>query len=122
MRRPRWLALALLAPLLLAACGGDDEPSPEEVKKPELTVPQDEESTDTTETTEPEAETGTEGDGGSADGPMDQPNPGNGGVPAPDNNEPAPEPRDSPANDTPPEPGSPAERFEQFCAQNPGAC
>ena len=29
---------------------------------------------------------------------------------------------DSPENDQPPEPGSPAERFEQFCAQNPGAC
>jgi hypothetical protein len=55
---------------------------------------------------------------------MDQPNPGNGGVPAPDNNNPPADqaPEDSPSNDTPPEPGSPAERFEQFCAQNPGAC
>jgi hypothetical protein len=36
-----------------------------------------------------------------------------GGTPAPD---------DSPQNDTPPPSGSPAERFEQFCQENPGAC
>jgi hypothetical protein len=29
---------------------------------------------------------------------------------------------DGPANDTPPPAGSNAERFEDFCAQNPGAC
>ena len=31
-------------------------------------------------------------------------------------------PDDSPQNDTPPPSGSPAERFEQFCQENPGAC
>jgi hypothetical protein len=31
-------------------------------------------------------------------------------------------PQDSPQNDTPPPSGSPAERFEQFCQENPGAC
>lgn len=31
-------------------------------------------------------------------------------------------PQDSPQNDTPPPSGSPAERFEQFCEENPGAC
>jgi len=36
---------------------------------------------------------------------------------------PAPTPvPDSPENDTPPPKGSPAERFEQFCAKNPRDC
>lgn len=29
---------------------------------------------------------------------------------------------DSPENDTPPPPGSPAEQFENFCDENPEAC
>jgi len=29
---------------------------------------------------------------------------------------------DSAANDIPPPPGSPAERFEKFCRENPAAC
>lgn len=33
-----------------------------------------------------------------------------------------PAPQDSEQNDTPPPSGSPAERFEQFCQENPGAC
>lgn len=81
--------------------------------------------TDTTETegTETDPSGTDDGSAGSTTGPMDQPNPGNGGVPAPDSNNPPPASQeDSPANDTPPEPGSPQERFEQFCAQNPGAC
>ena len=41
-----------------------------------------------------------------------------GGAPAP-----APEPPvDSPENETPPPEDSPAERFEEFCDENPGAC
>ncbi len=31
-------------------------------------------------------------------------------------------PTDSPENDTPPPTDTPAERFEQFCNENPGAC
>ena len=31
-------------------------------------------------------------------------------------------PSDTPENDTPPPADSPAERFEQFCNDNPGAC
>jgi len=34
----------------------------------------------------------------------------------------APAEEDSAANDTAPPPGSDAEQFEDFCAQNPGAC
>jgi hypothetical protein len=45
------------------------------------------------------------------------PSPG-GGTPAPEA-EPAP---DTPENDTPPPADSPAERFEEFCDDNPGAC
>jgi hypothetical protein len=124
--RARWLLAALVA-VSLAACGGDDEPSNDEVRKPPLTVPTDS-STDSTDTTTDETDatdtTDTAPDSGGetpapAEPPLDQPNPGNGGTPAPDTNDP---PRDSPENDTPPEPGSPEERFEQFCAENPGAC
>jgi hypothetical protein len=82
-------------------------------------------STSTDETSTETTPPGDAGDTGTTTGPMDQPNPGNGGVPAPDNNNPPPpaDPQqDSPSHDTPPEPGSPADRFEQFCAQNPGAC
>ena len=32
------------------------------------------------------------------------------------------EPADTPENDAPPPEGSPAERFEQYCNENPGAC
>lgn len=126
MRRPGWLLAALVA-AALAGCGGDDESgSSTQLDKPPMTVPG--ESTDSTETTtetEPtETDPGAGGSEPSTTGPTDQPNPGNGGVPAPDNNNPPADqpPEDSPSNDTPPEPGSPAERFEQFCAQNPGAC
>jgi len=31
-------------------------------------------------------------------------------------------PSDTPDNDAPPPQGSPAERFEQYCNENPGAC
>src|SRR5918993_5742189 len=111
MRRPGWLALALLAPVL-AACGGDNEDtsSSTPADRPEMTVPGEstETETESTESTETAPDSG-EAPGGSSTGPMDQPNPGNGGVPAPDNNNPpADQGEDSPSNDTPPEPGSPA--------------
>ena len=41
-----------------------------------------------------------------------QPNSGGGAAP----------PQDTETNDTPPPSGSPAERFEKFCEENPGAC
>jgi hypothetical protein len=127
VRPVRWLLLALVAGAL-ASCGGDSEDtSSTDSAKPQLTVPG--EKTGTSETTPRStdtspASTGTApSGGGSTTGPMDQPNPGNGGVPAPDDNpQPGGSPPDSPSNDTPPKPGSPADRFEQFCAQNPGAC
>ena len=102
----------LLAAGVLAGCGGDDEPAaggPSTV--PDLTVPQ----TDDAEPPEPEPET-------TAPSPPPAPAPAgtdtDGGAPAP-----APEPPpDSPENDAPPPADSPAERFEEFCDANPGAC
>ena len=32
------------------------------------------------------------------------------------------QPEDSPQNDAPPPGDSPAERFEEYCNENPGAC
>lgn len=43
--------------------------------------------------------------------------PEEGPAPAPEE-----EPADTPENDAPPPQGSPAERFEEWCNENPGAC
>jgi len=104
--------VALLAAGLMAGCGGDDEPAaggPSTL--PDLTVPQ----TDEARPAVPETET-------AAPTPEPQPEPT---IPDPDGGAPAPAPEpppDAPENDTPPPPGSPAERFEDFCNDNPGAC
>ncbi|HYP48719.1 MAG TPA: hypothetical protein VEQ61_08805 [Thermoleophilaceae bacterium] len=101
----------MLIPLLAApGCGGDDEPA--RVKPadlPELTVPE----TEPRPTTPPEAtETLTEPS-------APKPEPTDGGAPAPPSSEPPP---DSPENDSPPPANSPAERFEEFCRENPESC
>jgi hypothetical protein len=106
------LALALLA----SGCGGDDEPSAEtEPALPNLTVPQGE-ATETEQLVEPvpdpqtetlppvETETVPPSTGGGTQAPEAEPTP------------------DTPENDTPPPADSPAERFEEFCNDNPGAC
>jgi len=112
------LAIALALVPASAGCGGDDESAQTTPELPRLTTPQ----TETEPPPPPETETaapldpGTEtlppdGDGDSSD---------DGGTPAP-----APEaepPADTPENDTPPPADSPAERFEKFCEENPGAC
>jgi hypothetical protein len=103
------LALLLLTLAVLSTgCGADEESSADPPPTaPELTIPTTDEqepapqtdTTPTTETTPPSTD---------------------GGTPAP---EPEPEtPTDTPENDTPPPQDSPAERFEQFCNDNPGAC
>jgi hypothetical protein len=108
------LALALAA-LLLVGCGGDDESADETTPAlPNLTVPRG----DTGETVEPEP--------APVPDPATEPLPpvetvppsSGGGAPAPET-EPPP---DSPENDAPPPADSPAERFEEFCNENPGAC
>jgi hypothetical protein len=106
--------LALLASALLAAgsaagCGGDDEPAEGSTNTvPDLTVPQ---------TDEDEApavpQTQTE-----APAPPPTTPPSTGGTTVPETEPPA----DTPENDTPPPADSPAERFEDFCDENPGAC
>jgi hypothetical protein len=95
--------VALVA-VVLAGCGGDDEPAEPAITVPDLTVPGRDEAqplptgTATAPASTPPADT-------------------SGGTTAPAQPEP-----DSPENDTPPPPGSPAERFEEFCEANPGAC
>jgi hypothetical protein len=109
------LLAALFALGALAGCGGDEEPAAERTPTlPDLTVPQtDEEPAPTPEPTPtapaaPPPATETEAAPPSTDG----------GAPAP---EPEP-PADAPENDSPPPADSPAERFEEFCNENPGAC
>ena len=94
----------------MAGCGGDDEPSTSTARElPDLSLP-----TTTTSTTpsavdrtatvttpvDPATETLPE------EGPSTTPR----------------EPADTPENDAPPPEDSPAERFEQYCNENPGAC
>jgi hypothetical protein len=99
----------------VAACGGDDEKASETTP----TVTTETETTATTETVPtattpaPPAPQRT-----TATPPAD---PGSGGTPAP-RTTPKDAPQDGPYNDVPPEPGSPAERFEQQCEQNPQTC
>jgi hypothetical protein len=102
--------LAVLA-LAIAGCGGDDEPSTSTARElPELSLPTttspatppvEEKTTPTTTTVDPATETLPE-EGPPATTPQS--------------------PSDTPENDAPPPQGSPAERFEQYCNENPGAC
>ena len=98
--------MLLILAVTIAGCGGDEEagagPPP---KEPELTIPE----------TDPPAPTETE------TAPTETtPPPTDGGTTSPDTpTETAP---DTPQNDTPPPADSPAERFEDFCNDNPGAC
>lgn len=122
------IAAGLLA-LAAAGCGNDETLAPEvpgppaDVVLPESTVApaadenadsadQDSSSTDegtTDDTTTPD-DTGATGDTGATTPDT------SGGTTAPDAE------ADSPTNDTPPPEDSEAEQFEDFCAQNPGAC
>jgi type IV secretory pathway VirB10-like protein len=116
-RRALKVLVAALLVLALAAsgCGGDDEPSAEtDPALPNLTVPQG-------ETTEPQTETAPEApfDPSTETLPPETVPPSTGGgTPAPE----AEPPADTPENDAPPPSDSPAERFEDFCDDNPGAC
>ena len=126
------MAAGLLA-LAAAGCGSDDALAPEvpgppaDVVLPESTVaPAADENADsanqdsttdegtTDDTTAPD-DTGSTGDTGDTGGAT-TPDTSGGGTAAPD------AAADSPTNDTPPPADSEAEQFEDFCAQNPGAC
>ena len=133
-RRITALVAAGLLALVAAGCGGDDSLAPQVPGPPaEVKVPQSAESpadvsaqdqapesdSDTNSddtTTDPDTSddtgTGTTETPAPSDGEADQ----GGGTAAPDAT------ADGPTNDTPPPDGSNAEQFEDFCAQNPGAC
>lgn len=127
---------ALLTTVLLAfaaaGCGGDDALAPQVPGPPaDVTVPdagvapsgdaaaeEDASATDESadesadETATPEAAPEGTGDTGTAEPDA------SGGTAAPAE----PQADDGPANDTAPPEGSNAQQFEDFCAQNPGAC
>ncbi len=103
------IALACGALLLAPGCGDDGEDTSRTEPAATTTVPQEEEAPDTS-TSEAPASTQTETTPPATD-------PSSGGSPAP--SKPAP---DSPESDRKPDPGSPADRFEEFCDENPGAC
>jgi hypothetical protein len=109
-----WAAIAALAlgGATLSGCdigGGDDDDTP-------ATTP----AATTGEPTDTTGASGNQGGGGRDETPEDTgPTvPESGGVGADDYD---PE-KDSPENDLPPPPGSPQEKFEQACDQNPGLC
>ena len=139
------LAVAGLLALVAAGCGGGDETAmqvpgpPADVSVPQSDTPpaeaagsaqddsssgdnnsssddssSDSSSSDSSTDSSATGDTGTStGDTGTGTGTAD---PG-GGTAAPDTGQP-----DSATNDTPPPEGSDAQQFEDFCAQNPGAC
>jgi hypothetical protein len=101
----------LLLAVAIAGCGGDDEPSTRTARElPDLSLP-----TTTTRTTPPvvdrTAPTATTVDPATETLPEEGPR-----TTTPQ------DPADTPENDAPPPQGSPAERFEQYCNENPGAC
>jgi hypothetical protein len=116
------LLLAMLVLPAAAGCGGDDEQAEALPEAPELTVPRttpepDPPSTAPAPTTDTEAETAPAPDTGEdpSTAPL-APGEGDGTSEPPTRGTP-----DGPANDTAPPAGSPAERFERECEENP-AC
>jgi len=133
MRTSALLIVGLLSLALLAGCGGDEELAPQVPGPPaDVTIPDagvspsgsaaagdesgntGDQSTDSTGTQTPEATAAPEGSG---DAGTTQPD-ASGGTSAPEADTQA----DGPTNDTAPPEGSNAQQFEDFCAQNPGAC
>jgi hypothetical protein len=141
--RGRRLTVLLAAGLLCLAmigCGGGDPIAPQVPGEPaDVRIPEADEppgGTDANATDEGTTgeDTGTTGEPtteeGTADGTTPAPeataepvDPAGATVPDEGGGAAAPETApDSPENDTPPPAGSDAEQFEDFCAQNPGAC
>jgi hypothetical protein len=135
-RLTAFLTVGLLA-LVAAGCGGGDDLAPEVPGPPadvvipesadapgEASANQDEGATDESGGDE-ETDSGTTDDSGGTTAP-EETAPADPGTTTPDTSEggtAAPDAEaDGPTNDTPPPEGSNAEQFEDFCAQNPGAC
>jgi hypothetical protein len=126
MRRVALISIAavltgLIAGQVLSGCGSDDSSS-QDVTTPELTVPGDSSigTTDRGTTDRGTTDEGTTGDTGSSTGTGGSP-PAQQAPTAPSGGAQA-APEDTPQNDTAPAAGSPAQRYERFCDQNPGAC
>jgi hypothetical protein len=131
--RFRALLVAALLALALAGCGSDDDLAPQVPGPPaDVTIPDagvspsgdaSQDSGDSTDesTQDPNAEetpTATAQPEGTGDTGTTTPDT-SGGTAAPEAQAPA---EDGPTNDTAPPEGSNAQQFEDFCAQNPGAC
>jgi hypothetical protein len=118
MRRLGLIALAaavtgLVIGVVIADSGGSSKatPSVPELKPPPGTIKSDSGTTDTGTTGTDTTTTGTTPAQTPTQTTPSQPS---GGAGAPQS--------DTPQNDQPPPKGSPADRFEQFCKDNPGAC
>ena len=115
----RALAVSATA-LVLVACGQDNRADSfrPPAEKPALTVPGQEAPAEEPPGAEAQAEprsgeqAGEPAPGGPGTSPSDQPSPSTTTTP----------PVDAPGNDVAPPPGSPAERFEQTCQEDPEAC
>jgi len=134
-RLTAFLTIGLLA-LVAAGCGGDDTLAPEVPGPPADVVipeaadaptaaaedPADENADQTGDETTDDAT--TDESGGTTTPEDTAPSTDTGTVPeTSEGGTAAPEAEaDGPSNDTPPPEGSNAEQFEDFCAQNPGAC
>jgi hypothetical protein len=109
------IATGVLAGVVIAGSGGDDSGSKTH-SVPELTPPPGSISGEGDRGTT--GEKGTTGDSTETTPSQTQTEPAptqtNGGADAP--------PADTEQHDVPPPSGSPAQRFEEFCKQNPGAC
>jgi len=114
-------ATVLLLALAGTGCGGGDEGQSREPRTPELTVPGEPAADESPRRERPRERTTTE----ATTQPLEQPPPAtttpSGGAQAPTTPTPEP-PADTPQNDAPPPSGSAAEKFEDFCDENPGAC
>jgi hypothetical protein len=102
--RARLLPLLLVA--AIAGCGGDDESAETTRELPKLSLPNTE-AAPTVEQSEPST---TTVDPATETLPLEGPPPSDTA------------PVDSPDSDTAPPEDSPAERFEEYCDENPGAC
>jgi hypothetical protein len=110
----------LIVGVVLASSGGDDS-NETDVQAPELTIPGGSGTTDRAR--ERKRDTGASGENGSTG--SDTPSTGGAQTPSDESSGGAQAPaapQDTQQNDVPPPRGSPAQRFEQFCQQNPGAC
>ncbi len=112
----RWFTCLVAAGAILpAGCGGNDQEEPP--AKPALKVPGGEPDPSGGQSTTDETTTGDSTTTAPETTPVPEPTTPDATAPAPETTVP-----DSPANDTPPAPNTAADRFEDFCNQNPGAC